>query len=258
MRYFVKYGYSGPYFTGFQRGNGERSVEDSIEHALVKLDITGGITSAARTDRGVSAAGNVFAFDCGTDIREVLSELNSSVEGMIFHAYSSVGEDASPRHNESKTYRYIVFGLDPATLEKLLEPFTGRHDYSNFARVDHRNPVRTIERIDVTPHEMYTAVDFHGKSFIWQQIRRIMGFVFHEIETSGRIDPFSDHHVVRLAPAENLVLMDITYAGISFLNFRSRTMARGQEKKVKSALMNYIYSENIMGILNGSIYSVNE
>ena len=57
-------------FSGFQRGNGENSVEDSIIRCLEKNHMPGEIHSAARTDRGVSAVGNVFSMESDESIEK--------------------------------------------------------------------------------------------------------------------------------------------------------------------------------------------
>ncbi|EQD79614.1 tRNA pseudouridine synthase A, partial [mine drainage metagenome] len=60
MSFLIKFGYIGTCFTGFQKGNGSNSVEDSILAILKRHDISKSIRSAARTDRNVSASGNVI------------------------------------------------------------------------------------------------------------------------------------------------------------------------------------------------------
>ena len=39
MYYLIKYGYEGTMFSGFQRGNGSNSVEDSVIRVLEKYGI---------------------------------------------------------------------------------------------------------------------------------------------------------------------------------------------------------------------------
>lgn len=258
MHYFVKYGYSGTEFTGFQHGNGERNVEDVITAALENIGITSGITSAARTDRNVSATGNVFMFSCSGNIKQVLAELNHGVEHMVFHSFAAVQEHMSPRHNDSKVYRYIVFDHKAEELKHHLEKFRGRHDFRAFARVDHRNPVRTIDRIEVTENTGYVTVDFHARSFIWQQIRRIMGFVSYTVSTGQDISPFSDHGIVRLAPPEQLILLDITYDGVEFTRLRSASLEKRISASARTARMNYIFHENMLTALYDHINSSKE
>ncbi len=250
MHYFVGYGYSGRKFTGFQRGNGKRSVEDGIISALTKMNLDPEISSAARTDRGVSATGNVFSMNCSGNIRKVMADLNRNTSDMVFHSYAEVEEGRSPRHNESKTYRYIVFDYGREELQTVLSKFQGKHDFSNFARVDHRNPVRTIDTIEVIENGDHVSVDFHARSFIWQQIRRIMGFVFHAIENNLDIDPFSEHRIVKLAPPDQLILKRITYSGIEFKPFVPVSLARHVASEARKSRLDFLYHENILSTLH--------
>ena len=108
MRYFVKFGYEGFRFSGFQRGNGDNSVEDSILRALVKNDIHSDIRCAARTDRDVSALENVFAIDTDKPPEAVLGMLNSTCDGIFFTSFAMVPKNANPRHCLRKTYSYYL------------------------------------------------------------------------------------------------------------------------------------------------------
>ncbi len=258
MRYFVKFGYLGTKFTGFQRGNGKRSVEDTIVNVLERMKAASGISSAGRTDRNVSAMGNVFALETEVNIRSVLSKLNSAIEHMAFHSYAQVEDGRMPRHNESKVYRYISTGYSSGDLEKVLRPFEGKHDFTNFARLDQRNPLRSIEKIEVSDHGRYVSVDFHGRSFIWHQIRRIMGFAFTVISGGLDVDPFSDHGITDMAPAENLILLDITYSGIEFRMFSPPSMIKRARADSNSAFLQSVYQDGLLSMLEGSIYAPDE
>lgn len=249
MRYFVKFGYTGTEFTGYQRGNGNRSVEDEIITALEKMHFDPEISSAARTDRGVSAIGNVFSLNCKGSIRKAVADLNRNTQDMVFHAFAAVPDTLNPRHNESKVYRYIAFDMDRNALERRLVKFEGKHDFSGFARVDNRNPLRTIDKIEVKEREGYIAVDFHAKSFIWQQIRRIMGFVFYTISEGLDVDPFSGHKIVKLAPPGQLILMDVSYRDVAFTPFKSANLQKRLSLEATEARMDYIYRENVKASL---------
>ena len=55
MYYLIKYGYDGKSFCGFQRDNGDNSVENTILKILKNYGISDNMESAARTDKNVSA-----------------------------------------------------------------------------------------------------------------------------------------------------------------------------------------------------------
>jgi len=225
--YFIKFSYIGFMFSGFQRGNGENSVEDSIIRCLDKNGMPCEIHSAARTDRGVSAVGNVFSMESDEAIEKILGILNSGVKNCVFHSYAAVKQEANPRHNEMKHYRYFLPWIqENRAFDRLIMKFRGEHDFSGFCRKDHRNPIRTINEIRTSWENGYGAVDFYGKSFVWNQIRSIVGFSLKHF-TEQDINPFMGGIVNSyIAPAENLVLIDITYEGIKFRRVANRSKDR--------------------------------
>jgi len=226
-RYFIKFSYPGFRFSGFQRGNGENSIEDSILKCLQKFGISDDIRPAARTDRGVSALGNVFSLDTEEGIEKTMGILNSGVRDCIFHSYSIVENQANPRHNLMKHYRYFLPDvIADHRFQDLLMKFRGQHDFSGFCRKDHRNPVRTIDDINMEWKDGYGWIDFYGKSFIWNQLRSIVGYTIKHYNENN-IEPFStEGGNSHIAPAENLVLMDITYDGIEFRRIRNASRER--------------------------------
>lgn len=254
MRYFIKFGYIGTDFTGFQKGNGARSVEDSILAKLQSIGVTSPISSAARTDREVSAIGNVFSVEYNGNIKNLMALLNKGSASLFYLAYSPVESSLWPRHSSMKVYRYLCSSYSKRMLEPHLRKFTGTHDFSHFSRRDGRNPVRTIDRIDIVDYGTFTAIDFWGKSFIWQQIRRIMGFVFSQIEEERDDDPFSYSRAVKPAPPQQLILLDVRYPGIVFTPFREKSLERILIEKTRRSFYTFLLFEHIISSLD-SIYT---
>lgn len=230
MRLFVKFGYAGWEYSGFQSGNGDSSVEDTILSVIRATGISGGLSSAARTDRGVSAISNVIAFNTDFTPEKSLGILNSSIEGMIFHSWAEVPETMNPRHCDYKVYRYIIpieQVKDPGLLNNQLQRFKGTHDFSRFSRRDHRNPVRTIRSIEVKQHGDIISIDFTARSFLWNQIRSIMGFAMMQNMEGSDQDPFSstERFPVVVDP-HPLLLLNIEYQGIQFKSWIPRSKLR--------------------------------
>ncbi|WP_393971995.1 hypothetical protein OXIME_000594 [Oxyplasma meridianum] len=228
-KYFIKFSYIGFMFSGFQRGNGDNSIEDSIIRCLERNGMDGEIHSAARTDRGVSAVGNVFSMEADKPIEKIMGILNAGVKNCVFHSFANVTKGANPRHNKMKHYRYFLPWIDDhIAFDRFIMKFKGEHDFSGFCRRDHRNPVRTISEIRSTWENGYGFIDFYGRSFVWNQIRSIVGFSMKHF-TEQDYNPFTNGVVNSyIAPAENLVLIDITYEGIKF----RRVPIRSKEKYV--------------------------
>jgi tRNA pseudouridine38-40 synthase len=246
MYYFIKYGYDGTRFTGFQRGNGINSIEDSIIRVLSLYNISQDIESAARTDRWVSAQGNVFLIETNRNINDVMGILNAKIENMFFHSYARLEGYINPRHNSMKEYSYILTGDEDIgeLMNRLLE-FKGRHDFKNFCTVDNRNTVRAIDDISYSEFGKFYMVNFYGRSFIWHQIRSIMAFAL-----AGNTGPFSlKTKFTYIAPPEPLVLRDIIYDGVTFTSFNYIKHKRSMNKTLELVRTRYMLYE----IFNGNI-----
>jgi tRNA pseudouridine38-40 synthase len=220
MRIAVKIGYDGSKFYGFAMQPDKRTVEGEILKMLKKTKIIkdrkeAKFQYAARTDRGVSAIGNVIAFNCKGNAIKVLQ----GIKDIWIIGYAYVNEDFNPRHCINKIYRYYLYddGFDIEKLKEAAMLFKGEHDFSYFARIDARNPVRKIDKVSVKRRGRIIKIDFVGKSFLWNQIRRIMAAVIKagkgEIGKEEIMDSLSKKRRINfgIAPAENLVLLDIKY-----------------------------------------------
>ena len=228
MRLLIKFGYFGWRFTGFQRGNGAKSVEDTIIQVLGKAEISESIQSAARTDKGVSAIANAFAVDTERKPSMVMGVLNGKIPDMVFHSYARVPDDFNPRHCDYKTYRYIIRRDEAGPyLREALKPFKGQHDFRNFCKMDHRNPVRTIKSISVARKGERIYVDYKARSFLWNQIRSITAFALENSFNEKQEDPFSrDAKYQKLLDPQGLILTDINYKDIGFQESLSISKAK--------------------------------
>ncbi|MGC8608312.1 MAG: hypothetical protein ACP5UV_00380 [Thermoplasmata archaeon] len=252
--YFFKFGYIGSDFTGYQRGNGRNSVEDNIDKILAKNGIDSKISSAARTDRGVSALGNVFMLETSRKPTDIAGILNSSTYSIFIRGYAQLnGTGMNPRHCTLKMYRYFIFNekLNCKDVIDIAKLFIGTHDFSHFSKKDSRNPVRTIDRIECGEYGNALYLDFFGKSFVWNQIRSIVGYVIKNINAHDTRDPFSlEARYPYISDATGLILMDIFYEGITFIPIQ-----RKNKKLEKILEENLIKSYIISNVTDGSIGS---
>lgn len=220
MRVAVKIGYDGERFHGFALQPGKRTVEGEILERLKKTRAIRGrrearFQYASRTDRGVHALGNVIAFNCNGDAAKILGDMKD-----IWVFGTAVVDDAfNPRHCRSKTYRYYVPGkeLDHRKMVQAASLFKGEHDFSGFARLDGRNPVRKIEKITVKNRGDVITIDVEGKSFLWNQVRRMVAALIRAGTEETIVDEIREvlegkkQGNFGVAPAENLVLLDVAY-----------------------------------------------
>ena len=252
MNLLIKFAYDGTKFSGYQRGNGSNSIEGAILSVLEETGIARQIKSAARTDRNVSALGNVIMVPTDERPDKLIGILNSRISEMVFHSYALTDEAFNPRHCIQKKYSYFI-SSPLENLGKVLQKFVGRHDFRQFCRKDQRNSIRTIDRIDYTVEGGGAKVVFYGKSFVWQQLRSIIGYALANPDPD--MDPFDlkiEKRVV--APAEPLVLEDIVYEGVKFIPLVSGSKQAAIREKMISAIL----CEKFYADLYGRICHLNE
>src|SRR3990172_9224027 len=147
----MKIAYAGAGFHGQARPPGPPTVEGEVVHALTRARAIRDVRAArfqsvSRTDRGVSALGNVVAFDTTLSPGAALRAFNAKARGVWAWAVAAVPENFSARRAKERWYRYLLPAEhDAAGLGIALEAFVGEHDFHNFTR----DRIRTVARIDV-------------------------------------------------------------------------------------------------------------
>lgn len=254
-RVALKFAYDGAGFFGFQRQPGRETVEGALVDALSKVGAISsprecGYRSSSRTDRGVSALGNIVSFRTTFPSGSLCSAVNSEMEGVWAYSAVSVPDDFNPRGARQRWYRYHLpeSGQDPGLMGEIAGRFVGVHDFSRYARKDDRNPVRKVDAITVGRSGMFHTIDFRAESFLWNMVRRIV-WMMNE-GASGRmpleaIGPEAERTPARigLAPPEFLVLMDID-CGIDFPVDRRASVGIGfaAERRVRRDGMSLAFS----------------
>jgi tRNA pseudouridine38-40 synthase len=226
MRIALKFSYDGRNFHGYARQPGLKTIEGElikslIKHGLIEDTVESFFRSASRTDRGVSALGNVVAFNTDTSKKRILEIFADEPTEIIIYGIEEVESDFNPRYAKYRWYRYYLAkkNFDFEKLISFASCFTGEHNFSNFARVEEfKDPVRIIENIVLEEMEDYYIIDFYAQTFLWNQIRRIISVL--EKSLQGKItkvqivealcNPDKDVDF-GLAPAKTLTLMDIVY-----------------------------------------------
>lgn len=229
-RIALKVAYDGSAFYGFQRQPDLRTVEGEIIRALRKVGIirdpkSANFKGASRTDRGVSAFGNVVAFDTERPELTAPKILNHHLRDVWVVGRATVPRSFNPRYaSRGKVYRYyLAERIDVNAVRECAALFVGRHDFSNFARLEkHKNPVRTINSIEVLDGGPVTVLQFRGESFLWEMVRRITTAILmcSRGELSPReIEAMLNREVERKlppAPPENLVLWEVELPDVQF------------------------------------------
>jgi tRNA pseudouridine38-40 synthase len=226
-RIALKFAYDGSGFYGFQRQPEQITVEGELVRALARVGAIRsarecGYRSSSRTDRGVSALGNIISLRTSFPPPKLCSAVNSHMDGVWTYSAVEVPDEFNPRAARQRWYRYYLTntGQNPGLMRELASRFVGVHDFSGYARKDKRNPMRKIDSIEISDAGMFYAIDFRAESFLWNMVRRIV-WMINEGST-GRmpvdsIGPKSPAKPVRvgLSRPEYLVLMDID-CGVEF------------------------------------------
>lgn len=219
------------------------------------------IRFASRTDRGVGALNQVIALNAKQI--PILSEINSYLPDSIRTlSFTEVSPDFHPRRDAKiRTYSYFLTVEDDFNLSlayQILEMLVGCHDFHNFAKRDSKKETNTIK--DIKKADIYIVgentyrIRLSSKSFLWQQIRRIVG---HLIEVSTGLQdldytrqllsPNPVKYKPPTAPPENLILENIQYSELKFqydqkaIHLFNNTLKKHlQAAKAKSALYNFM------------------
>lgn len=241
MRVALKFAYDGTLFSGYARQPRQQTVEQTLLEMLIDQGILcdprlSCFRTASRTDRGVSALGNVCAFDSTLCKREVFSRLKQGESAVFVYGVQEVEACFYPRHAKRREYRYYLrkTGLDVDRVLSAAGLFTGEHNFQNFARIEPlKNPVRNIDNIVVSEKEDFFALDFYAQTFLWNQIRRIVSALKKAGEGSLTLNAIREalsHPETKIdfqvAPPKPLLLTDVVY------DFRFYYI-KGYEKKLR-------------------------
>jgi tRNA pseudouridine38-40 synthase len=224
MRLALKFAYDGKKFIGYARQKNFRTVESDIIKALYKLNAIDNIKkckfqSASRTDRNVSALGNVIAFNTNFSYENIIKALNANLKDIWFYAKKGVAYDFNPRFATQRFYRYLVYkdNLKIPSMRRASKQFVGKHDFSSFAKRSEKKPVRKIDSIKLIPKGLFLIIDIKAESFLWHQVRKIVTALqkvgLQELEIEDLKGALLGKKKLELAPAsaENLILVDIKY-----------------------------------------------
>ena len=219
----VKLAYDGRPFIGSQRQPEGRTVESETITALQRI---GAITSpeesrfflASRTDRGVSALGNVAAFKTSFSREALLRALNAAAKDVLFYAWAEVPDTFKPRRARERWYRYLLpsHGLDVEAVKQCATLLEGRHDFRRFCKPNGRPTVRTLNSIEIEVCDGIIVVDLRAREFLHNMVRRMVA-AMTEVG-AGRVSLEAVSRALEgeaisfgLAPPEPLTLMDVSH-----------------------------------------------
>ncbi len=221
MRVALKIAYDGRDFHGHQRQPVDRTVEGECLLALRSARIISDpqsafFRSASRTDRGVSAIGNVIAFHSNLPLGAVVGAFNDRARDVWAWAFAEVPESFHPRHAKERWYRYHIFeDVSIPALRGAGALFVGEHDFGSFTSDPPAGPF-AIRCVDVSRRRGVTLVDVRARSFRRGMVRRIVAAMIacargDILPAEIRAALEGTHRDFGSVPPEPLFLMDVDF-----------------------------------------------
>jgi tRNA pseudouridine38-40 synthase len=210
MRIRIVLEYDGTDFCGWQFQDGVRTVQGTLECAVLK--VFGGserirVEGAGRTDSGVHSLGQVAHFDVEDSVFEKRwrDHLNRVPLALNFHLKGEcvvvLSAELAPAGFHSRfsailrSYRYVVHnrnvksvilqnrawhvpgGLDIAKMNEAAGFLIGKHNFESFrsAHCQATNPVRTISKFEIQQSGNLIYFDVSARSFLHMQVRIMVG-----------------------------------------------------------------------------------
>lgn len=235
--------YDGTDFFGYQTQKGFRTVQETLEAAILKL--TGEkvhANASGRTDTGVHAVGQVVNFKSTTRHAPhvVLRALNAHLppDVIIKEAEEVPLAFDARRHAVRKMYRYVVhvgrvadiflrryayhvpWELDTTAMRKAALSLVGKHDFHSFETEwpNRSSSVRTITHLAVNRFGELVWIDVEADGFLYNMVRSIAGTLLNvgrgywPAAQVVEILQAEDRRLAgQTAPAQGLFLMRVTY-----------------------------------------------
>ena len=193
--------YDGTNFVGWQQQDNGKSIQSSIQEALVKLTgekVT--IFGAGRTDAGVHAYGQVASFNLNKKIAtDVIRDgLNQHLRPLPIAVQKAqiVDDNFHARFSAKKRwYEYKIINRRPPLtidlnrawcvyknldIEKMKSEslsFLGKHDLNAFrsAQCQSKNSMKTIDSVSIKNIDEQIIIEVSAKSFLHSQVRIMIG-----------------------------------------------------------------------------------
>jgi len=238
--------YDGTDFCGWQKQTSDPSIQQTLEEAIEKFCGEPVATIAAgRTDTGVHARAQIVHVDIARDttgntIRDAvnfylrphkIAVMNAEAVNEAFHArFSAIGRSyryTIINRRPPLTFRahnawHVIVPMNTDAMQEAALHLIGTHDFSTFRAggCQSKSPVRTLERLDVTRDGEEVTVYAEARSFLYHQVRNMVGtlslvgtghWTMDEFKTA-----FAKHdriHGGPTAPAQGLCFWGVKYPG---------------------------------------------
>ncbi|GMH01009.1 hypothetical protein Nepgr_002848 [Nepenthes gracilis] len=278
--------YFGKRFYGFaSEAHMEPTVESELFKAFEKTRLLVGEKKAAkysrcgRTDKGVSAVGQVICLYLRSNVKETSESNTNSTEEIDYvrllnnvlpkdiriTGWCPAPLDFNARFScLMREYKYFFWreNLDLSAMEIAGKKFLGEHDFRNFCKMDAlnvHNYRRRVISFEITPcserfegSELW-AINIRGTAFLWHQVRCMVSVLFmigqglesvNVIDTLLNIESSSRKPQYTMAPDNPLVLQSCVYDGLQF----------STSPDARRALHVHLENERLSHILQAAIF----
>ncbi len=202
-RYRLDIEYDGRPYAGWQRQDGPRTVQQAVEQAIKAFcGEAVSLRAAGRTDTGVHATAQVAHADLSKAWREdtvrdaINAHLGKAGDPVVILSAKDVGIDFDARFSATgRRYLYKILNrrappaidrgrvwwvpkpLDARAMHAAAQRLVGRHDFTTFRSVQCQadNPVRTLDRLDVSRNGEVIEVRAAARAFLHNQVRSMVG-----------------------------------------------------------------------------------
>lgn len=245
-RFKITIEYDGTNFHGWQRQDGFKSVQGTIEEAIKSFSQQETLVyGSGRTDAGVHAKRQVAHFDLNTsmelfeiqkainhftkfdlisilDIEEVSSEFHARFDAtMREYQYFIINRKATPALYLNKAWHFKP-ELNIEKMRNASKVLIGKHDFTSFRSVkcQSKNPVRNIKDIKVEELGFnFIKITVTAPSFLQNQVRIIVGSLsdigigkITKDDLQTILDAKDRTKAPFTAPSCGLYLSNVTYA----------------------------------------------
>jgi tRNA pseudouridine38-40 synthase len=228
MKIALKLAYLGDNYYGFQRQPDLVTIDSEVRKALEQIGVIhGDFCYAGRTDRGVSAIGQVIDFWIDEDKARLARPrcVNGRLPRDIWTwAWAVAPVGFSARWNALwREYRYLLWhpGLDLEEMREAAAALQGEHDFRNFSTAK-VGTVKTVSKLEISEEGGLFVFDIRADGFLWNMVRKIVcalekvgGGVKEPEWILDLLNPALNYGAPT-APAEGLILMDVGYEGLEW------------------------------------------
>ncbi|MFB6084419.1 MAG: tRNA pseudouridine(38-40) synthase TruA [Halorientalis sp.] len=226
--------YDGRRFHGFQRQPDVATVSDALLGALDELGVLddgaavpAGYAAAGRTDAGVSAVAQTVAFDAPDWLTPRACNSELAPEVRVWATADAPAEFHATHDATSREYVYHCHAppsrVDDDRARAAFDALRGEHDFHNLTP-DEEGTVRDLDG-SLRRDGDFLLIRVRAGGFARQLVRRLVALldgIARGERDPGAVDrvlaaePLSGPAGVPAAPAEPLVLADVTYPDLTF------------------------------------------